>query len=257
MILREKHLRLKIRKILKEDLAGFLRDSEDLSYVGSTYSDIESEKSSSPDSVKKSRMLKSVWAKNADHRFFKSLIKVHWLRAPGYQIQWFLKNSGKDEVSTTGYIPGMQLKSLWGSIGVVLDGRVTLASNDMNAIISGYHEDLSDEIKNLHVSSGIPKRAMVFNRELAKTFILDRNSFVPGDEDNEMIVDNWRLVCVVLPIVYDREGFPEIKYASENASDVSRILKICEPTGIALCDMYGDLLDYETVKKAIALRRFY
>ena len=252
MRLSESRLRQEIRKILKEDLAGFLRDSQDLGYFGSTYSDEESAQRADSDSLEKSRTLKKVWAANADHGFFKSLIKVHWLRAPGYQIKWFLENSGKDEVSTTGYIPGMKLQSLWGSIGVVLDGRVTLASNSMSSIVSGYHEDITDDVRKFHASSGVPKRAMFFNREAAKTFILDRASFKPTEEDNEMIVDNWKLICVALPIMYDREGLPEIRYASENARDVKRVLEICEPRGITLCDMNGDLLDYETAKKALA-----
>jgi len=200
-------IRALIREMLLEDLEGFVNRTKDISY----YSSIDLPTFDEPHQKNHRSMAKAVkraWALEADHEFMKSLIKVHW--GDRKSLEKFLQISRRNEISTSAYLPGAIVRSFWGSIGVVIEGRVTLAANDMNIISSGYFGELSSEIQKKYASSGIPKRATIFrgnDRLGAKdSFILDRNSYAPTKSSrNEFIVDNWKPVGFVVSSL----GFPE------------------------------------------------
>lgn len=226
-------LQLYVKEILKEDLEGFVKDVSDVRYVaGSTAAGTVDKKIEN-----KSKDVKRRWAKNADHTFMNSINKVHWFggNTPYEKFSWFLDNSGKDEVSTSGYLPGEKMKSLWGDIGVLLTGRVTLAANSMDTITSGYASDFQPDSLQKYASSGVPRRAGVFNvgKGWANSddYVLDSNSFHPSNtSENEFIVDNWHVKALVVKgsAFRDKSGQATIKLAKQK--------------GIPVMDLMGNIL---------------
>jgi hypothetical protein len=183
-----------VRSLLREDLAGFTSKTSGINYGRN-------------DPKQLPRELKRIWSQEADHEFFKSLIKVHWIagmpKSP-YRVfekmSSFLNASGKDEISTMGYI-GKPSISQWGEFGIMVQGRTTLAANDMNAIVSGYYREKDPaEIERYRKTSGLPRRAKRFSPENAKGFILDAESFGRQYLGNELIVDNWRPTGLIAPL---------------------------------------------------------
>lgn len=197
-----------IREILKEDLAGFVDKTKDISYRGFVQDptfDLDWNKKNKASA----RSVKQIWAEEADHKFMERVIKIHWLKKAGLQekLQNFLSMSGRNEISTMGYLPDAEtFMSNWGPIGVVVQGRTTLAANRMSTLLSGYGERLAPEITGKYASSGVPRRATFFAgtsaapaSSLADEYILDRASFdAAGQGGNEFIVANWTPVGVAL-----------------------------------------------------------
>jgi hypothetical protein len=183
-----------VRSLLRESLEGFTSKTSEISYGKN-------------DPKQLPRELKSIWSQEADHEFFKSLVKVHWI-AGAKKSQYFvfrrmnalLNASGKDEISTMGYI-GRPSVSEWGEFGIMVQGRTTLAANDMDAIVSGYYRDVgADEIERYSKTSGIPRRASRFSPGKARGFILDAENFGRQYLGNELIVDNWRPIGLIAPL---------------------------------------------------------
>lgn len=206
-----------IREILAEDRAGFKSRTRGISY-NRVYGDsaMDSANASvfedpffdtSPLAKKGARDVKRAWEVEADHEFMKSLVKVHWIKPA--DMRKFLSMSRKNEISAMAYLPGRKVltrMSGWGPIGIVIQGRTTLAANDMDAIVSGYHSGITPSTSAKYASSGSPKRPNIFLSapeegfdETADYYILDRETF---DEDmhgsNELIVDNWRPIGIVI-----------------------------------------------------------
>jgi len=178
-----------VKSVLVEDLQGFLADTQGIRY-DSWSADDQEIKAGGKD-------VKRAWAKNADHNFMKSLVKVHWLQQPSVKnFSWFLTSGGKDEVSTAAYRPGKPVISDWGSLGIVLDGRVTLASNSMDALFTGFAGEKSAEEIAKQAPSGTSKRAGLFKPAAASFYVLDSASFNENPR-NEFILDNWHVVALV------------------------------------------------------------
>jgi hypothetical protein len=163
----------------------------------------------------------------------KSLNKVHWFQSGSglsVRFKWFLNNSGKDEITTSAYLSGTPMFSVWGNVGVLVDGYVTLAANSMDSIISGYSHEYLPDMLNKYKSSGVPKRAGVFDVPLAPRtdFVLDSASFKPSMwADNEFIVDNWKVKALVL---------------GQHASDekyLSKTIEMAKENRIPVIDMNG------------------
>lgn len=221
MRITESQLRRIIREeIINETYQSFLDRAGNMK-LSADFNDPTFEKS--PSSRKTSRDLKRIWGEEADHDFMDSVVKIHWIsnRRAGEResairaIKKFLSVSGKNEISTSGYLPDNdEFKSKWGGYGVIVKGRVTFAANDMNQIISGYALKLPDKVAQKYKSSGIPKRPTVFNVSdsftLGKDYILDAESFDPSSSErgNEFIVGNWRPVAIIIPCA-DPQGFPD------------------------------------------------
>jgi len=187
-------IRQLIREMLLEDLEGFKTATSEISY-------------DQKDPKQMSRELKRIWSQEADHAFFDSVVKVHWIAGltPSTngifeRMDGFLKASGKDEISTMGYI-GKPAKSEWGAFGVIVNGRTTLAARDMDSIVSGFYRDMDPaEIEKYRKTSGIPRRARRFSRSAAENFILSANEFGSDDLGNEFIVANWKSIGLIAPV---------------------------------------------------------
>ena len=228
MRITESRLRRIIREALNEDLAGFMDKTKDISYKGFVQDptfDLDWNKKNKA----AARSVKQIWAAEADHKFMSNAIKIHWLKKAGLQekLQALLSMSGKNEISTMGYLPGTEtFMSNWGPIGVVVQGRTTLAANRMSTLLSGYGERLSPEITGKYAASGTPKRATFFagtaargETSLADEYILDQASFSPaGQGGNEFIVGNWRPIGIALA-----KPFADIMIAQALGETVPRV----------------------------------
>jgi len=227
-------LRQYISEILAEDLEGFVKDTSGIMYAAGSTAVATLDKGTE----NKSKEVKRLWAKNADHAFMKSLNKVHWFQAGSslaIRLKWFLNNSGKDEIATSAYLPGTSMRSSWGSVGVLLDGRVTLAANSMDTIVSGYSHDFFPDMEKKYRSSGIPKRAGVFNTPFSPSsdFVLDSASFKPSEwESNEFIVDNWKVRALVID-----------SSSAEDPSQLSRVVSLAKQNGIPVMNENGKVLN--------------
>jgi hypothetical protein len=156
----------------------------------------------------KPRDLKRLWNKHVDRTFIQSLDTVHWFSSRGFDtkstrdamIRRLLEIPRKDEMITSGYLPTSPMKSHWGSIGLLIKGRVTFAANDMDAVYSGFFSDIaSDDLESYHKMSGVPRRPRVGTGHLPD-YIIDRATFNEDNEyiTNELIVDNWKPVAIVI-----------------------------------------------------------
>ena len=172
------------------------------------------------------REIKRIFNKHADHAFLKTLDTVHW----GYDISALsqLIGRGRDELSATMTLPGEPFSEYaHGPFGLVIQGRITLASNDMDEIYSGGYYDyigsddekVAAKQKQRQRSSGISKlpqtrkdySAFAKRKEMLKSkpeladnyvksrvkFVLDRSTWNPGGTTNEALVDNWKPVGLV------------------------------------------------------------
>jgi len=208
MRISEAHLRQLINTVLTEDLAGFMDKTKDISYRGFVQDptfDLDWNKKNKA----AARSVKQIWSSEADHDFMSNVIKIHWFKRAGLQekLQRFLSMSGKNEISTMGYLPGSEtFMANWGPLGVAVQGRTTLAANRMSTLLSGYGERLSPETVAKYAASGVPRRATHFAgtaaggaSSLAGEYILDADSFDPaGQGGNEFIVSNWSPVGIAL-----------------------------------------------------------
>ena len=214
MRITEGALRRIIREsLLAEDLTGFMEKTKDVSYRGSVQDptfDLDRNKKNKAGA----RNVKQIWSEEADHKFMERAIKIHWLKKAGLKekLQNFLSMSGRNEISTMGYLPGAEtFMSNWGPIGVVVQGRTTLAANRMSALMSGYGGSLPPETVAKYAPSGVPRRSTFFfgtavrgETSYADEYILDRESFDAAQQGgNEFIVANWTPVGVALakPVV--------------------------------------------------------
>jgi len=184
MKIRLEELRRIIRDVILEDRESFLSSAETM---------IKGKGPSTPRDVKR------LWNAEADHGFFAGLTKVHWVRRMP-DLEYFNKSGGRDEISVGLYLPGKKVSpaSSWmePGVGVVLQGRVTLASNDMGSIWTGY----ADEAQPQHVkTSGAVRRGTMMNMSALEDYIIDAASFKEtGSMGNEGVLDNWRPVAIVL-----------------------------------------------------------
>ena len=139
------------------------------------------------------------------------------------QLLFFADPSNRSrEVSVNLFRRGQTLESDWGEVGVVLEGRVTLASNDMDSLHTGYAGasiPSEDSPRSPSASRKRPEAALDYvvpgQETLAdKTrksqgpatppnplahFILDAGSFQASrSASNEGVLASWRPVGFVL-----------------------------------------------------------
>lgn len=200
------HIRQFIREVLKEDYESWVTAAQT---SGLAYIDIQTADMPNKDRARAPRDVKRMWNQHADHSFFDTLVKVHWLsgylidyqqKSPTKMIKSIVKGSGKDEISTMGYLPGSRLYTTWGDYGILIQGRTTLAANDMDSLMTGEHPGNYAPARKKWKSSGLPRRPASFQPYMASQYILDRDSFDELETDhNELVVDNWKAVGFVIP----------------------------------------------------------
>lgn len=191
-------LREFVRQALEESWTDFAKATSHIDYnVGLEDPFFAGKRNKSPvRALKGAKDVKRAFNKHADREFFKNLVKVHWFNPrsdPPEAARRFLTMSRKNEISTVAYNPGAEMKppSMSYYVGVQVDGWVTLAANDSDYIVSGYHGAHSP-VKT-HTSSGTPKRPTSFSTDHAEQYILDKASFQSGNTmQSELIIDNWK-----------------------------------------------------------------
>jgi hypothetical protein len=226
-----------IRMMIQEDKKNFINKTKKLSYYGDFDDPLFLQTDSDSLANKKSaKDIKRLWAAEADHAFMNSVVKIHWLQDSSVipaivddiisRINDIKNSSGRDEISTMGYIEE-PYKSEWGDIGLVLKGRTTLAANNMDTILSGYHSMVRDEedVRNKFKSSGIPKRPTMYSSSSAEyDYIFDRKDFSIYDQEyNEFILDNWKVIGLV---------FNEADINDIDPKKLKTIKQIIEQTGL-------------------------
>ena len=199
------HIRQFIREILLEDFESWKAATKN----AGPYIDVQTSDMPNKDRARAPRNVKHTWNQHADHSFFDSLIKVHWLsgylldyqqKSPVGMIKSIVNATGKDEISTMGYLPGSRLSTMWGRYGAIIQGRTTLAANDMDVLLTGEYPKGYAPARKKWKSSGFPRRPSSFQPYMASTYILDRDSFDELETDyNELVVDNWKVVGFVIP----------------------------------------------------------
>jgi len=227
------YIRQFIREILFEDFESWKNDITN-QQAELQYYDIQTIDVPSKTHVKVPRLVKQLWTKHADHQFFNSLNKVHWIGS-WYatsdeeiisKLKTVVNASGRDEISTNGYLPGEKFSSSWGEYGALIQGRTTLASNDMDDLLTGFYPrgGASASATKKWKSSGFPRRASNFNRSLALGYILDRNSFDEMEQThNELVVDNWKVLGFVI---------------NPKRNKNSQVLKFMKNTSLPVYDKY-------------------
>ena len=186
--------------LIVEDLAGFRKKAAPHEYS----IDIEEDPTFEEDreARKKARALKTAWKEEADHTFMDSVTKIHWMKdvSPD-KMRKFLSGGRKDEISTMGYLKPPYTNFGWGGVGFQLQGRTTIAHNDMDQLYTGYFSGPGQFSRRWkYRDSGVPKRPKSYRDAFEGAgYILDEESFSPtGQGYNEFLVDNWKPVGFVL-----------------------------------------------------------
>ena len=260
-----KLLREYIRALLTEDPMGFVHDlaaaSDEFGGEGGPFFGGDPGRSGG-------KAIKRAFAKNADHQFLSTLVTVHWGDVYGLEE---LVGAGKDELSTTMIAPGQPLvaDSISHNHGLLVKGRITLATNDQDELFSGnwvnYTGETADfteeEQEQRRKSSGINKlpkvskdyslygnlkRGSEFGEKRARNipYVLDQSTWDPRDwTANEALVDNWKPVAIVAS-GEDAEYIEDvIRYMEEGESfeeatvgNTKQVFRIAEKFGVPIID---------------------
>jgi len=226
-------IRALIRGILLEDLQGFKDRTRGITYGEDGYfGKNDTTFDDDPSTRALARSIKSAWAAEADHDFMDRVIKVHWIKKPSLEsVANLIDSNGKDEISCMGYLRG-PYETEWGNIGLRIDGRTTLAANNMDALYSGYMRSVSPStIEKYRKTSGVPKRAKSWSPRKSDAFILDASTFSSkGRGFNEFIVDNWTVTGVILSDITEAAISVSLNYEYKNVDwyDYQRNSSIAE-----------------------------
>jgi len=221
-------LREYIRELLTEDPMGFVHDlaaaDDEFGEGGGDVPFFGGDPGKSG-----GKAIKRAFNANADHKWLSTLDTVHWTQDI-YSIENLI-GKGKDELSATMSLPSEEFRSIGGSTGLWVKGRITLAVNNHDELYSGHFYDyMKDAIrdpdseegkKQAHRSrsSGVNKRPTVskdysrygklkrgneFAEKVVRKipYVLDQSTWNPADI-NEALVDNWKAVGIVIHGIAD------------------------------------------------------
>lgn len=181
------------------------------------------------------KKIKRLWNKYADHSWFSNNIDtIHFNEDPLALLGWPTRIS-KDEISCTMHLKDQEIKipklfgtiERFGSYGIMVKGRVTLAVNDMEFAYTGYRHEYDpsfgakiskEEYLHKKVSSGINKLPQSgpnifsdnYDVNIEHPYVFGAEDFIPSNTThNEALVDNWKVVAIVAPK-------QQIMYAANN-----------------------------------------
>jgi len=247
-----------VRMALLEDLKGFQARTSGIDYMANLDDPtFEDPRQGSLVNKPLAINVKRAWAAEADHKFMDSIIKIHWTGGLDWEkkLRNFLKLSRKNEISTSGYLLGSsKFSSSWGTIGVIVKGRTTLASNDMNTVSSGYHGQVEPETLKKYASSGVPKRPLSFRGPSAwgggsSKYILDRDSFDPYESRrSEFIIDNWKPVGIIVDII---DFLGTVQFPSVSAEPNIRYAEVVLELGLPVYDWEMKEIPREKIEAAL------
>ena len=252
-------------KLIMENWRHFINEEEQddsWKYYG--------EKGRSDAQLKADRDWKREWNSKADQDFFRNEVKkVHWVggvhkdSSPNtMEPQFFndLKSWGnvtsmhKDELSCVGYLGLPMQDSMNMVLGLLVDGYTSYAA--AGDIQTEWTSTAGEEDIKKHASSGLAKRANIKDNAMydKETFVEPMQS--PGGY-NELIVDNWKAVGVVLNVNHRyfkwmHKNMKSKKYQTIKAirqKEVKDILEHCKSIGIPLLDVSLNPIEESYVKK--------
>lgn len=153
------------------------------------------------------RMLKRLWNKHCDRAFIQSLDKIH--SVPGVTALQRALNTidGRSEIACSLHLPSEHTTGIFSgnNISLLVNGWVSLASNDQNNVFSGWLSGVDKGTMDRYKSSGVPRHISPdllrsrLNRVMAE-LIFDRNTFTPVDSYNvkEGFVKNPRARAIII-----------------------------------------------------------
>jgi len=216
------------------------------------------DKGRSDTQLKVDRDWKREWNSKADHDFFKNEVKkVHWIggvhkthspAAQEAQLIGDLKSWGnitsihKDELSCIGYLDLPIQDGLGMALGLLVDGYTSYAA--ASDIQTEWTSAAEEEDIERYGSSGLPKRANIKDKAMynKETFVEPMQS---SGGYNELIVDNWKAVGVILKVNHryfkwmyknmNSEKYKNIKALRKK--EIKDILAYCRSIGVPLLDI--------------------
>lgn len=145
---------------------------------------IELEKSSN-----KAELIRSFWDKKADHSFFDSIFKIHWLNFDKLEKLFSIPKSS--ELCCNGFYKNDKIEcETWRNIGVILDGDVVFAGNqDLETGWRGMKKVISN-------SNG---KSISLNKDtfLSMEEIASKTKFL-SQGGNELIVTNFEIKEIII-----------------------------------------------------------
>ena len=158
------------------------------------------------------RKMKTAFNAHADRQYLDSLKYVHWTknrrRALAMLAPKIMKAPGvpnsRDELSAAAYLPGEVAGESpgFGKYGVLISGYVTLLSNDMNSLQTGYIDGYKKADPQRVASSGANKGiGYAFDADI----VLSAEDWDPQGGSgsfslgNEALVDNWEVQGLIVP----------------------------------------------------------
>jgi hypothetical protein len=227
MKITEARLRQIIQEILLEGRADFEQGTQDIKY----FSDFDDPLFANPESKKNiepARNVKKAWSMAVDkieadeyeegkepprisraRQWIQSLHKVTWMSYDGdilTHLYKFLNDTDRrGEISCALTIPGQEMERTggWSWLGVEVDGWVTLAAEDMNAMMTGYFRDVPHWQHRRFASSGTPRKPTRYNIELGKKYIIgpeDASKINEPDGSTEALVANWTPKRIIIDV---------------------------------------------------------
>jgi len=202
-------LRKYIRQTLLEDLEAFKQDLSGDPKFNHNWSDRADEDDEPEEDIllgyhgraAQGRIIKKAFAKHADRDFLKTLKLVHWTNDKAKLIKALQTPRSRDELSAAAYLPDtVEPSAAFGRYGLIVNGHITLLSNDMNDIQSGHSEFYRKANPERARSSGANKGIGVVAND---SIVLSKedwdNEWSRSFLGNEALVDNWEATGVIIP----------------------------------------------------------
>jgi hypothetical protein len=177
--------------------------------------------------------IKRLWNQRVDRKFLQSIHTIHW----GYlsSIKRVLNDVKRThELSTMGYKKPPYFCEWMGGIGLLMKGWVTWAANS------------DARIGNEPVPRGDPRfRGQKYSHGDGIFMILNKETFIPllpnEIRHNELLVDNWKPVAIVIDIDFILKSGPTETLQKEfSATDSKSILltvhSLAQEHGLKLID---------------------
>lgn len=198
-------LRKVIRQIILEDRQSFLNDILANPNWDEGAKDDEDEYLKQKQKYDRARFrgreVKKAFHKHADRNFIDSLVYIYWSHY-GNKLFNLIKDSNalqkpcKDEITCEAYLPGYirEITGVFGSLGLIIKGHVSLLGNEMDNMVSGYSVPLKHYSQEQNKTSGLSRGVQVAD---AWTYALDKESFNKTALGNEAFLDNWQPIGIV------------------------------------------------------------
>jgi hypothetical protein len=245
MRITENRLRRIIKEeLLQEDLKGFLDSTRDIEYSASGHDvNFTGRDKKYKD---KARAVKQAWADNSDQKGLRSAVRlVHWFPDVARQASVFLSMGPNNEISASMYPKGNDLISAWGPVGMLIEGWITIAANEMNDLMTGYGASSRVKDAKYYSSSGLRKRPAHYYARHAGSFVLGPEDLKDSSR-NEAVVASWSPISWVLQPSFFDYYVPKLKrYQREE------LLELFRSSGLSIIGSDGSKIDIEDLEELV------